>query len=747
MRHQHVAFGGVADGRLVVDFLDLASHGQRFVPAAHAHGQLDLGETGGDQVRLQVDGALQVLGRSVIVLHQHVHTGEAQVRRGRFRGQVDQLAVGFQRAGRVLVGDLGLAQQFHQFGIGRVGGLDLACQRQRLLSLSRTQVVPAEVERRADRFRLRIVGLLEPRRRFFGMILHHRQVAEGTHRVDVVRFLLQDFFVALLGDVGFLLDEVQARQVLDGRDEGRLQGHGLVQRGARGGHVALDHVDGAPQGQHLRIVGLLLFEGVDGGQRLVVMLEADFRLDQRHRGLRRLRVELRGLLQFGQATCLVALGQLGQAERGTQAGRLGCQRRGFFQVDAGFVEVTHLHIGFAGQGEHLRIVRRVLQCRRERRGGIVRLRALELGLGQQLAGIDVVRIEFEVFAQVLVGLLQCAEVQFRCAGQQHAGHVVRRDFQDALQGILSRRVLALREFVQRAGVRHEQIAWRILLGRIDFGFCVRELAAGDVNVCLLDVRRAMVRIQRQRLVVGDDRLVGLALRAQQRAARHEDIRILRILGHGLVDVTRGRVLVLLGDGVARQAEQGVTGIGVQRQGLLERLLGFVELAGGQQGVAAQRQQRRRFGGHFRRDFVEDFLELALLRHRPGQLGQHAVGGDPIRAGLAEFLLGRGEIAHVELEVAQLHARLAVFRALFDRILKLNHCRLQVAFLLILLGFSQQLLGRLRGAAAGGQPGDHERAGQDGSGKFQLVGVTRHLAFLEICIVTAMVGGFLFNNNT
>ena len=84
----------------------------------------------------------------------------------------------------------------------------------------------------------------------------------------------------------------------------------------------------------------------------------------------------------------------------------------------------HLHIGFAGQGQDLRIVRRALQRGRQGSRGIVRLRALELDLRQQLAGIDVVRIAFQIFAQVLVGLLQRAEVQLGRAGQQDAGQVV-----------------------------------------------------------------------------------------------------------------------------------------------------------------------------------------------------------------------------------------------------------------------------------------------------------------------------------
>jgi hypothetical protein len=77
-----------------------------------------------------------------------------------------------------------------------------------------------------------------------------------------------------------------------------------------------------------------------------------------------------------------------------------------------------------------------------------------------------------------------------------------------------------------------------------------------------------------------------------------------------------------------------------------------------------------------------------------------------------------------LQRGQLQARLAVFRALLDRVLQLDQGRFQVAFLLVLFGVGEQGFGRLR-AAAGGQAADQESAGNDGGDEFELGVVALH----------------------
>jgi hypothetical protein len=86
------------------------------------------------------------------------------------------------------------------------------------------------------------------------------------------------------------------------------------------------------------------------------------------------------------------------------------------------------------------------------------------------------------------------------------------------------------------------------------------------------------------------------------------------------------------------------------------------------------------------------------------------------------------IAHAQFQHRQLQARFAVFRAFLHGVLQLDQGRLQVALLLVLLGFGQQG-GRRFGTTAGGQAGHQEGARNEGCGKFELGDVTRHLGSL------------------
>ena len=435
LAHQDVALERITDRRLRRCLLHLARHGQCFVRPLGAHRCVHLHHACRHEIGLQVDRALDVAGGSAVILEQALHFGQANLGSGRFRQHIGQFAVGIERARQVFAGDLGLAQHFEHAGIGRVRGLELAGQRQRFRRLVGAQVVRAKLQCRGCGLRIGRAGFFEPGGRFGGVLLQQRQLTQCRHRVGIVLVLLEEGRETRLGGVRLLLLHVQARQVGHGRQEGRLQLDCALERGARVGILALDHEHGALELLYLCAVWLLLLERRDSRFGAVIAFHAHLGLHQRHRGLDRFWIERGGRFEFAQATGLVALRQARQAKRGAHGGRLRRQRGRLLEVVAGLVEVTHLHVRLACQRQQLRILRRVLQRRCQGGDGFGRLRVAQLGLGQQLACIDIVRIASQILAQMLLGLLCTAQVQLGRTGQQNAGHVVRRHLQDFLQCI------------------------------------------------------------------------------------------------------------------------------------------------------------------------------------------------------------------------------------------------------------------------------------------------------------------------
>ncbi len=586
----------------------------------------------------------------------------------------------------------------------------------------------AQLQCRGRCLRIGRAGFFEPGGRFGRVLLQQRQLTQCRHRVGIVLVFLEEGREARLGSVRLFLLHVQARQIGHGRQERRLQLHRFLERRACRRILALDHIHGALELLHLRAVRLLLFERRHGGLGAVVALHAHLGLHQCHRGLERFRIERRGRFEFAQATGLVALRQARQAKRGTHGGSLRRQRGSLLEVAAGLVEVTHLHVRLARQGQQLRILRRVLQGWRQGCGGIGWLRIAQLRLGQQLACIDIVRIALQVFAQMLLGLLGAAQIQLGCAGQQDAWLVIGRDLEDFGQRVFRCRVFTLRELEQGAGVHHQQAARRILFCCLDFDLGRIELAARDLDVRLFNMGAAMIRFQLERLVIRRQGFVGLVHHAQHRAAHHVGFGIFRILGHSVLDITLCCFAVAFGGGHARHAHQGLArvGIGCQRSGV--GLLRFFRLAAAQQRVSAQAQQWGRTGRRFGRDLGQHFLELALLRQRLAEQRQHARRRDVQRTGTAEFFFSRHGITGRQLQGTQRHARFAIFRAVCHGILQLDQRRLDIALFLIVSGFGQQGLGRL-GAVATGQAGSKDGAGQQG-GKSKLGSVARHVGFLR-----------------
>ncbi len=417
LHHQQVAFEHVANGRLAALLLYLLGQRDGLVDAVTARRQLSQRQLRLQEVRLQRQGLFQVIQRHRLVFQAHVHRGQAVVAGGRFGYQSDQLAVAFQRAGRVVIGQLGLAQHVQRVRIDRVGDEHLARQRQRLLLRPHAQVLTAQLQGRHHRVRILGGGLFQPRCHFLDLALAAGQVGQRRQRIDVLLILLHYRQQALLGQLRLFVLHRHLRQVARGREVVGLQCQRLFQRRRGLGRIALGQVDHPLQIEHGRIGLMVLDQLVDGRQRLVEMFHAQLGHGQQHAGTRGIAIELGRQFQLADGARIVALAQLAHRQRRMHIGLLGRQRGALLEQFGGLAVVAGLQIHIAGQRQQHRILLAVLQRRcqgGDRFGGLA---ALLQGHYQQLAGVHAGGNGFQVFAQMLFSLFQRSQVELDGARQ------------------------------------------------------------------------------------------------------------------------------------------------------------------------------------------------------------------------------------------------------------------------------------------------------------------------------------------
>ncbi len=170
--------------------------------------------------------------------------------------------------------------------------------------------------------------------------------------------------------------------------------------------------------------------------------------------------------------------------------------------------------------------------------------------------------------------------------------MLRRQAQHALQRFLGRPVLALREVQQGLQIRHGYTVRPSLARRIDISLGGLDFLVADFDIRLVDMRRTVIRLQRQHLVVSRQRGLVLMFGAQQAALEQPHLRIVWIALHRLFGVAVSGRGIVLQQRMAGQAQQGarIIRLGLERQ--LQRLPGLVRLIQRQIGFPAQRQDFR-----------------------------------------------------------------------------------------------------------------------------------------------------------
>ena len=96
-----------------------------------------------------------------------------------------------------------------------------------------------------------------------------------------VRILGEHLRIPLAGRVDVAVREIEPGEVVRGAEECRVNLERLVEACSRGLGVALGEIDRALEAVGKRIRRLLLFEGRDGGERLVEFVPPEVRADER----------------------------------------------------------------------------------------------------------------------------------------------------------------------------------------------------------------------------------------------------------------------------------------------------------------------------------------------------------------------------------------------------------------------------------------------------------------------------------
>ena len=354
-------------------------------------------------------------------------------------------------------------------------------------------------------------------------------------------------------------------------------------------------------------------------QRLVGHIGAQIGYDQQHAGARRTALEAGGPLEFGQGTGIVAVAHAAERERGVQRRRLGTQRAGLVEQGCRRAEVARPQVRFAGQGQQLDIGVVGLQERAEQGQRRFRMVGADVQRHQQLARVKVAGIGVQKFLQVLLGLLMGAQRRLHGAGQQDGGVVLGRSAQQALHRFERGRQFVFAVIEHRFRIHQWQAAAGHLARCRQRRARLGKAASVGLQIGDVDQRLGIVGAPFEDLVLNRQRLVGLAVGAQQVGLEAQAFNVARAGGERALEQGQGGVGLLLPHCNAGQTEQGFGRVSVQLERLVEQRACRFHLAQAQQGAGAQGQRGRALSWRrIRRNIGQDAVVLALHQQRLAQ---------------------------------------------------------------------------------------------------------------------------------